>query len=263
MLRFYAERFLNIHDRLDAFIRAFPKDALSDSPISGDLVAIGAQILNLKENLAYIRQNCEDMGLESAIDQLDYINNLFKGTPGTKEEMRTALEGLQRCICQGLSKHIFIQIPRDKARYYEQQALLGESVSRKFKTVREELQEAGSCYATGRYTATVFHLMRVMEVGVQRLGKKLGVANPREQEWQKILNDLNGILKQMRNPPAKMTAKQKAKIEQYSQAVALLANVKDAWRNRVVHTKASYDDREAERVLKAVEAYMQYLATIL
>jgi kynurenine formamidase len=51
-----------------------------------------------------------------------------------------------------------------------------------------DIQEASKSFAVGRFTACVFHLMRVMELGVQALGKKPGVSNAHEIEWQKILN---------------------------------------------------------------------------
>ena len=39
----------------------------------------------------------------------------------------------------------------------------------------EDIAEAGKCLGVGRPTASVFHLMRVMEIGVPRFGDVLGV----------------------------------------------------------------------------------------
>ncbi len=87
-----------------------------------------------------------------------------------------------------------MQIPESRVKYYQQAQLFGEQVDKKFKALRGEIAEAGKCFAAGRDTATVFHLMRVMEVGVQRLGKKLGVPDTKEKEWQIILNSVNGAV---------------------------------------------------------------------
>jgi hypothetical protein len=40
---------------------------------------------------------------------------------------------------------------------------------------QEDADEAGKCFAVGRYTACVFHLMRIMERCVQKMGRDLGV----------------------------------------------------------------------------------------
>jgi hypothetical protein len=39
----------------------------------------------------------------------------------------------------------------------------------------EDISEAAQCLALNRPTACVFHLMRVMETGVQILGNRLGI----------------------------------------------------------------------------------------
>ena len=118
-------------------------------------------------------------------------------------------------------------------------------------------------FGLARYTACVFHLMRVMEISVQHLGRKLKIPNTDEHEWQTILNNVNGAIKRLSNPPTRITAKQKAVRDKYAQAAVYLENVKNAWRNNVMHPKASYTDEEAEEVFRTVKVYMQHLATIL
>jgi len=102
-----------------------------------------------------------------------------------------------------------------------------------------------------------------MEIGVQYLGKKLRIPDTHEKEWQAILNSVNGALRRMSNPATPLTSRQKAKRDSYAKAAAHLENVKNAWRNNVMHPKASYTSEEAEEVLQAVKTYMQHLATIL
>lgn len=60
--------------------------------------------------------------------------------------------------------------------------------------------------------------MRVMEISVQQLGKKLKLPNTQEHEWQTILNNVNGAIKRLSNPPTRITSKQKAARDKYAQA---------------------------------------------
>jgi hypothetical protein len=58
----------------------------------------------------------------------------------------------------------------------------------------EDIAEAAKCLALGRTTACVFHLMRVMEMAVVRLGKKLKVTvrdkHDKELAWGPILGNI-------------------------------------------------------------------------
>src|SRR5579859_3823509 len=61
-----------------------------------------------------------------------------------------------------------------RAKYYCDTKLFGEEVDNRLPAVATDISEAGKCFATARWTAAVFHLMRVMEVGVQELATKIG-----------------------------------------------------------------------------------------
>lgn len=147
----------------------------------------------------------------------------------------------------------FFYIPQARADLFETQEPFGPVISRKFPKLIEDAQEAAKCYACARYTACVFHLMRVMEYGVQRLGKKLKVEIDVENEnWQNILNSITKEIKLM---DAK---KQRTKL--YAEIANHLYNVKVAWRNTVMHPKATYTEEEAENLLAQVGAFMRSLA---
>ena len=48
----------------------------------------------------------------------------------------------------------------------------GPGVVESFSSAVGDMEEAVKCYSRGCSTASVFHLMRVMETGVRALGKK-------------------------------------------------------------------------------------------
>lgn len=162
-------------------------------------------------------------------------------------------------IADETDSNLFLQIPYTHADYYQDEPQFGEGVSNKFPKTVGDIQESGKCFATGRYTATVFHLMRVMEFATQYLGKRLNINLVSEKNWHNILDEVDKAIKGM---PTK-SARQKALRNRFAEASAHLRMVKDAWRNDVMHPKETYTEEEAERVFRNVKDFMVHLATKL
>ena len=101
--------------------------------------------------------------------------------------------------------------------------------------------------------------MRVMERAVQAFGVKLGVPKAAEKNWQNILDELN---KKVRMLPESTPEEKEAKAE-YANASANLFNVKLAWRNPVMHPRASYNPEEAVEIYDKVKTFTKHLTTIL
>lgn len=153
------------------------------------------------------------------------------------------------------SKGKFFRIPIQRAQVFDKPELFGSLVSKKFPRTVEDIAEAGNCYAAGRYTACVFHLMRVMEHSVQRLGSKMKIQNVERLVWQVILDQVNKSIAQM--PPKQPKTKRLAEV------AAHLYNVKLAWRNEVMHPKSTYTEEEAEFLLAQVAVFMQTFAKVV
>ena len=96
--------------------------------------------------------------------------------------------------------------------------------------------------------------MRVMEAGVQRLGKKLGISLANEKNWQNILDEVNKAVKAL---PSK-TTRQKNICAIYSEAAAYLFNVKQAWRNPTMHPKKTYTEEQAGGIINSVKTFMNH-----
>lgn len=136
----------------------------------------------------------------------------------------------------------------------------GEAVIGKFQKQAVDLQEASRCLALGRYTASVFHLMRVMEAAVQRLGKKLKVkADIHKATWYVINQDITNAVSAM---PGK-TARDTIKKQKYANAAANLNSVRMAWRNEVMHPKAQYTRDEAHSIYNHVKEFLIVLAPLV
>jgi hypothetical protein len=113
--------------------------------------------------------------------------------------------------------------------------------------------------------------VRVLHVIIydgEEVCKRLGVnivkrnsgRNISELTWQNILDEINPRIKAL---PRK-TLVQKRKFEKFSAAQSYLYAVKDAWRNPIMHPRASgYNDTQTNDILNQVRAFMHELAGII
>jgi hypothetical protein len=166
-----------------------------------------------------------------------------------------AVEQFKNTIEWEMSEFLFFHMPPKQAEFYSQAELFGVDVNAKFPSIQFDMVEAGNCYAMGRGTACMFHLMRIMEVGVQAFGSKLGVTFTDQKNWQNILDEINKAIKAL--PP-----KAPGTVEM-SQAAANLYSVKLACRNEVMHPNAKYTLEEAKNLIGQVKLFMGQLATII
>jgi hypothetical protein len=146
----------------------------------------------------------------------------------------------------------FVMIAHNKAEYFSQPDLFGPDVASKFPAASVDLAEAGKCFSAERYTACVFHLMRVMEVGLVRLAKRFNVKGVSTRTWGEIIGVIAGAL---RPKSKRMQAK-------YGPTVAYFRGAKDGWRDRVCHSNASYSEGQAKAIFLATEGFMVGLAAL-
>lgn len=147
--------------------------------------------------------------------------------------LKELIPELHRRLYDDTRRIEFLYIPSSRTGFYSDSPQFGAKVADKFPKSVEDIQEAGKCFSLARYTATVFHLMRVMEFAVHYLGKRLSISLVTEKNWHNILDEVD---KAVKNLPIK-TARQKALRNRFSEASAHLRMVKDAWRNDVMHPK--------------------------
>ena len=226
----------------------------------------------MKESLEGLVRNLRELNLPVSVSEFqkfnlwmnNFVQELAAITDKEKQKAQflasealvsTKLEQLSSIVESELSSRLFVHVPQVGAAYYDQKELLGKEVIERFPTIQYDMVEAGNCYALGRSTACVFHLMRIMEVGVQEFGTKLGVALTNDKNWQNILDEINKAIKAL-PPKAPGTVAM-------SQASANLYSVKLAWRNEVMHPNDTYTLEEAEDLIRQVKLFMVQLAGII
>jgi hypothetical protein len=208
------------------------------------------------ETLEAIKNHCKTIGLSISMKSVDSILTMYEpDLPASLGDVLDSIETMEKTIVWEMEDRLFMFIPADRAAHYGQKELFGKGVNAKFPDIQFDMVEAGNCYAAGRGTAVVFHLMRIMETGVQQFGTKLGVPLTGEKVWQVILDGVNAKIKSL--PP-----KDPSTISM-SQTAANLYAVKLAWRNEVMHPKDTYTLEEADNLIRQVKIFMEQLATIV
>jgi len=122
--------------------------------------------------IEFISNNCKAIGLTISLKAIDRLSDIRRSNGATLGQVMDAVNHLQLTIADEVAEKVFMFLAPERAAYYDQPELFGASVNAKFPTIQFDIVEAGNCYAAGRGTAVVFHLMRIMETGVQTMGTK-------------------------------------------------------------------------------------------
>lgn len=234
----------------------------SDWDENRDKVMPPAERTDITNGLTTIAEHCEEAGLLNSAsyikDCLDALNTqVAAGNEVYYSHIQEAFGNLQPMIKSEMKRVEYLRV--DKAEYYGTFSRFEPFVTDIYPKLIYDIVEAGNCLALDRTTACVFHLMRVVEFGVQRLGDKLGVRLVNETVWQAILNQVDAKIRAMPDKPA---AKKRQK-EKYAETAGHLYNVKVAWRNPVMHPKRTYTAEEAEHLFMTVRMFISNLIRLL
>jgi hypothetical protein len=254
MLRFQAKRFVYVCKHL-ALFQEVARDDAQTRP--GETISQKVQE-SVGGLLDKLEKDCADLGFTFAIKEIERTrHDLATCTYG---DLSARAGELLRRAEDEMDGPLFMVIPTNKARYYSGPTLLWGQVTDRFPELVEDIFEAGKCFAAGRNTATVFHLMRVLEFAVQRFATKLRLPKDLHQKtWGVILQEIDAKLKNARPK----TATGKTNHTRLSLIAGHLHHVKNAWRNPTMHPKQTYSEEEAESVFTAVRDLMINLTGIL
>ncbi len=205
-----------------------------------------------------IRGLCELLGLSVSTKCVDYI---FERSTGevTIGSLVEEISQLERTITWEVEDRLFMHIPPQRAARYELSEPFGADVAKNFPSCSFDTKEAGNCFASGRFTASVFHLMRVLEIGLVVFAKMFPAVPTDKENWQQIIEKIESEIRKMPSLPVK-APDGKEKQERYSQLANSFMFFKDAWRNYTAHARGKYTEDEADLIYRNVSKFMQGLA---
>jgi len=238
--------------------------------MDGEAVFVMAQTIDSKARLkalswiSTIESEFRKIGLSITAETVKELGERLQDGGKNFQWLHDQTEAIERLADKELKGKLFLYVPPERARFWptsDEPHAFGRAVSDSFPSSTFDANSAGVCIATMQSTAAVFHLMRVLEIGLTALGKRFGVSlahtnwAPAIEQIQKRINDLH------KDPDWKEISDYKNQQEFYAQAASHFDTLKTAWRNHTMHVRDSkYTEGEAERIFENVKAFMEKLA---
>lgn len=203
-----------------------------------------------------LMESCRDLFLDSAEDQAKRMAIILSSNP-TIEQLASAFTELQNRIEDQLARRYFYQLKPNAAPFFEVVNPFGELVATSFPSATHDISEGCKCYACDRFDATVYHLMRAMEVALRCLAKRVNVKYA--PNWMVYLDRIDNTLKSK----AKKSRLRKSRLLFLGNTSALLRAVKEAWRDDTMHVAGKYGPDQTRDILMSVRAFMIHLSAEL
>jgi hypothetical protein len=175
----------------------------------------------------------------------------------TRLQVSQIILDLGQTISSEMQSRLFLWIPADRTKYYDQPELFGSHVNESFQRAERDIRSAGTCYAADEGTACVMHLMRVLELGLNALAGKLGVRFER-RGWENLINDIEAEVEKINGPHAGNDWREQQRF--YAEAAKDFRYFKISWRNYAMHAHEHYAPSEARLILEHVGTFMNHLA---
>jgi hypothetical protein len=252
MLRFYAEHYISLTRLMTIFSSISTPENKKERVLPHMYEAI------YKPHLDDAEKNFNILGLGVCVRHVrDIAENIQKPPPSFNyERLEQEFFQLYRNLDREISSRIFYYIPQERSVYCDPtEPLFGLQVYERFKKAITDIEEAGKCLSFGRGTACVYHLMRVMELGLKSLGKGLDIQYA--PSWESYLKQIESNIT-TKHPQKKRSWKKMEAF--YRDAAGDLQMVKISWRNPTMHIVRSYTPEEAEDVFRSVRTFMQRLS---
>jgi hypothetical protein len=152
-----------------------------------------------------------------------------------------------------LSGRYLLVLASKHAEFFQLPDPFGDSVAAAFPSATYDISEAAKCRALGRWTATVMHLMRVLEVGLRALAEKYGLeAGP---NWNTLLNQIEAESRKIGKRTHGAAEEQWA-----AEAATHLRFIKNAWRNHAMHALEKYDEERSVAIFENTRDFMKHLS---
>jgi hypothetical protein len=238
------------------------------------LMAGGAETASLSEsNLNFVRQRveavstyCHTIGFFNPQMHCQRIMSRLSIEPlPNSEEVRFLLTELRNRVEDEARIRYFMLIPLEKAPRYFGENLFGPEVAAAFPEASLDIDEAGKCFAAGRNTASVLHLMRAAEVALKEIVRLVGSDPTRFPNWELLSREVERAVSEIEHDlklnAANPQRRWRGDDAQFLAGVARdFRSLKVALRNPSMHAERSYSESEADDVYQSLRLLMRSIA---
>ena len=171
------------------------------------------------------------------------------------KSLRNCVMALNVCLeKESLSRRALVLPPEMVWLYEPKVPHLGDEVRNKFSKCSYEIDEAAKCLALGRSTASVFHLMRMLEVALGAVYQCLGLPpmDKKDRSWGNVLGKIDIECKR----------REVWKEQEFFRDIHERLNaIRHAQRNSTMHVESIYTPEDAKLVFDNTKLFMVKLAS--
>jgi hypothetical protein len=233
------------------------------SPDSHKDLLLPATVTAISPMISAFKSECEKVGARLAALAADRLLARVNETPCRVlwGDIIPAVTDLESRFADHLLSVKFFAISDQEGMFFEPADSLVEieGFATKFPKASFEIEEAAKCMALGRHTATVFHAMRMLELGIKALAARLEIPDPTtpaERNWATILKAIKDKIDLDWPSKKRMPGTEGSKFELL---YAHLDAVRNPWRNATMHVETIYAPHEAIHILRCSAFFMKAL----
>jgi hypothetical protein len=202
-----------------------------------------------------IIQEAERAGMDLCLVQAKRARSALDNPEITGARFFVFLKDVGVRMSDYLQSRTALMVPQPQNPFYDAPTKGWEKVLDSFPAIIDHVEEASKCYALGRNTASVYHLMAIVQEALEALSKRLSVPlDPHADTWNGLLGRIDAAIKAKKVSMPK--PKWKASEAFYAEIISDLIAIKNAWRNPTMHFRRSYTDEQAAKIYRRVQDFM-------
>lgn len=255
-----AQPFLSVAKTFDMITFSF-RQAMLDMGIPSYARPTMALLEPLSKYVEDFAALCDQLGADASAASARSLIRSFNDTLTTREVDLLIQQSYAVFANQMMQWHL-IALDKTEAELFANglETEFGSGAAEKFPSLIEDMAEACKCLSVGRGTASVFHLMRVLEGVVKAVWLSLDAAptNSNLRGWGDYRKEIDLYLDGKNNSPRLPDWKQREPF--YRDAHADLNTVYRAWRNPTMHLEKTYSPERAKDILAATKTLIKHVA---
>jgi len=183
----------------------------------------------LDKRLEELRGQCEALDMRLTIK---HVNRFLNENPLRPEQIVAYSVEIYQRFRDELAERRFYSLNDKRATFYEEALKGWESVVDRFAACSFDVEESRKCLALERFTAAVFHLMRITETAVLELQAFLGQKDVKAH-FGSVLAKLEHLVQ--KDGYSRVPVSLQVHYQFLEQILTQLHAVKDSWRDKVTH----------------------------
>lgn len=225
---------------------------------------VGATIATVKPRIVGFYQEADKIGAKLACVSAERLYGRVLEDPCTVTlvELSDALKDIESRFADHLSFVKLFVIPEDRTILFGgAEFLLKPATAQLYTTLWFDCEEAAKCLCLGRSTACVFHAMRMLEIAIAAISKRLAIPDPAkvDRSWGNMLKAIKEKIDELHPIKRRSVGCEGSKLEEI---YVTLDAVKGPWRNGTMHVESVYTEEEARHILTCASQLLDRMAAM-